>query len=262
FTTALHKLQGKNVRIVAQVESVNGHLTASEISFENQVITKANGGNINSEDRKIRVVFGQRSLYKDLFGRITLKKKHSALRDTKMQSHVYSVEPQDVPLNNGAVVYMAYPDSLEIDDPRQLGIYYRVGRDKWVFIDNKVDTVKNELSTKVFSLEDFVIRIDDTSPTVIIRSPRQNQAISARQTIRVYAKDKESGFASEESLELKIDGRKMIAEYDPENGLVIYKPRQPLSPGAHFLEFTATDRCGNVTHVKRDFKVAGTTQGR
>jgi hypothetical protein len=262
FIVALQKLQGRNIRIVAQAESTTGQITASEISFDNHRIQKNNGGELRSADGQIRVVFGQRSLYRDLYGRIDLKTELDLLQDPKMVSNVYSVEPQDVPLNSGALVAMKIPDSLAIQNPRQLGIYYRAGRDRWVFIDNKIDLRKKEVSAKVFSLEDFVIRIDDTPPTVVVRTPARNRTLTPRQEIRVYAKDRESGFASEEALVLKIDGRRVIAEYDPENALIIFKPRKPFTPGTHRLEFTATDRCGNVTQTEQNFVVARSAERR
>lgn len=262
FIVELQKLHGRNIRIIAQVESVTGQITASETGFDNQWIQKNNSGEFTSVDGQIRVVFGQHSLYQDLYGRIDLKAKIDSSYDPQMASNIYSVEPQDVPLNSGALVAMKIPDSLVIQNPQQLGVYYRVGRDRWVFIDNKIDLGRKEISAKVFSLEDFVIRIDDTPPSVIVRSPGRSRTLNRRQEIRIYAKDRESGFASEESLVLKIDGHKVIAEYDPENALIIYKPHKPLTQGTHLLEFTATDRCGNSTQTEQTFIVAGSAERR
>lgn len=249
-------LQGRNVRILAQAEGVSGQMTASEISFENHRIAKGAAGQLTSRDGLARVSFDRNSLYRDLYGRIELKERHERLGEPRLLSHVYTAAPQDVPLNGGALVTLAYPDSVQIAHPKQLGVYYRVGRSRWIFIDNRVDTVNKEVSAKVLSLEDFAVGIDNIAPTVTVRSPSRNQSIRSTGTIRVYARDRESGFASEESLVLKIDGQRVIAEYDPEHGLISYTPRQPLAAGSHQLDFSALDRCGNETTVRQTFTVS------
>ncbi|RMD94476.1 MAG: hypothetical protein D6814_14470, partial [Calditrichaeota bacterium] len=88
-----------------------------------------------------------------------------------------------------------------------------------------------------------------------VRSPRPGQTITAFSTIRAYARDALSGFDSEESLELFLDGQKVIAEYDPEVHEILYKPRKPMTAGRHVLLFRATDRNGNVATVEREFFV-------
>ena len=52
------------------------------------------------------------------------------LGEPRLLSHVYTAAPQDAPLNGGALVTLAYPDSVQIAHPKQLGVYYRVGRSR------------------------------------------------------------------------------------------------------------------------------------
>lgn len=261
FIIENRKLQGRNVRILAQAEGITGHIAAAEASFENHRIAKGASGQLSSLDGQIRIAFDRNSLYHDLYGRVERTQNREQIDDERMLSHVYTAAPQDVPLDGGALVSMKFPDSLRLENPRQLGVYYRVGS-RWVFIDNQIEWASKEVSARVLSLEDFAARIDDIAPTVIVRTPRGNETVRPTGTIRVYARDRESGFASEESLVLKIDGARVIAEYDPEHGLISFTPRQPLSAGSHLLEFTATDRCGNETNVTQTITVTRSGQGR
>lgn len=248
----LAAIAGKNIRLVAQAESIYGQIAAAETTFDAIAVRKGAPASFDSDDGMLRVSFWQNSLFRDLYGRVSLSRDLAQMSGEKWASSIYSVEPKDALMNDGAMIHLKYPEGVK--NVRQLGVYYRVGN-RWSFIDNKVDTTKREVSARVLSFEDFALRIDDIPPAVQIRTPAANEVVGRNKVIRVYAIDRESGFASEESLVLKIDGRKVVAEYDPEHGLVTYVPYTPFAPGQRTLEFTATDRCGNSTVVRRTFTV-------
>ena len=255
YVTAVsaYDISGRKARLRVQAENILGDVGTAETGFNLHLIPRGANQHLWSPDSLFRLHFWKQSLYRDMFARIEVKEWPAGRkRDRDMISKVYEAHPQDVPLNSGVRVSIRYPDT--VTDPTKLGIYY-LSRDRWVFIDNKLDTESQMVSALVLSLEKFALRKDDTPPTVIVRVPGRRKVLKPTTPIRVYARDEQSGFESEESLELFIDGRKVIAEYDPENDVVVYTPRQPLPAGTHQLRFRATDKSGNVTVVRRTFTV-------
>ncbi|MDQ7063167.1 MAG: M23 family metallopeptidase [candidate division KSB1 bacterium] len=247
-----YDLADHRVRLRAQAENALRDVSTAETELELHLIPQGTSRRLYSADSLFRLHFWKQSLYRDMFARIDIEEPPAGQRDRDRVSRVYVAHPQDVPLNSGVQVSIRYPDM--VSDPSKLGVYY-FSRNKWVFIDNKLDTEAKRVSALVLSLEKFALRKDDTPPTVIVRVPGKRKILKPTTPIRVYAKDEQSGFESEESLELYIDGRKVIAEYDPENDVVVYAPRRPLTPGTHQLRFKATDKSGNVTVVTRTFTV-------
>ncbi|HHL73776.1 MAG TPA: M23 family metallopeptidase [Bacteroidetes bacterium] len=248
----LRDISGHGVRITAFGESLDGETGTAETVFDNFHVVKNRRSVVQSPDGAVQVQFTRNSLYRDIYCRI-YQLEEPRRGDRSAVSPVYRAEPGDVPLSNTATVSFFYADTtLPVE---RLGVYYRNSKGKWIFIDNKLDKSRNRVSAAVFSLEDFALRIDDQPPVVTINRPRKKHLTTTRPLIRITAKDEQSGFASEESLLLRINGRKVVAEYDPELDWIQYTPHEPLAAGEHRIEFTATDRSGNVTKVSRTFTI-------
>lgn len=253
-TIPLDAVRGEKIRLVAFAESITQETATAAAEFDNYRIKKGHPGKLYAPDGKMFVSFWQGSLYHDWFGRITINDDAQDLRDADLVSRIYEVAPRDVPLNRGAQISIAYPEAVTA--PEKLGVYYVDNKKGWTFIDNRIDPEARVVSAKVFSFETFALRLDTTPPAVTVLVPRQNQTLRPQPKIRIRVKDEESGIASEEDMLLLIDGKKMIAEYDPEVKEIIYQPRVPFAPGPHELIFKATDKCRNVTEVRRSFAVA------
>ncbi len=249
----LREITGAGIRIMAFGESFDGETGTAETVFDNFHVAKNRRAVVQSPDGMMQVSFSKNTLYRDIFCRIYAIDEDTGRKDARRVSRIYRAEPADVPLNNTATVSFFYADTtLPVE---RLGVYYRNAKGKWVFIDNKLDTNSRKVSARVFSLEDFALLIDDKPPVVVVNLPKRGRPVGTQPLIRVTAKDEQSGFASEESLVLKLNGRKVVAEYDPELDWVQFTPHQPLAAGEHRIEFTATDRSGNKTTVTRTFVV-------
>ena len=248
----LTEITGLNNRIVAQGQSANSQIGIAELLFDNTPIQKGRVAHFYAADSMLRVDFKKSSLYKNIYMRVRKDKERSG-RQKKFYSGIYNIEPGDVPMDYGAMVSIKYDSTVA--DPTKLGVYYLIGQKRWVFIDNKLDAARQEVSARVLSFEKFALRIDEQPPVVEFRTPSRKRALVSDGTIRVYAKDALSGFASEESFALTIDGENIIGEYDPENHIIDYKPRNPLTSGRHKLKFVATDKCGNRKVVQKDITI-------
>jgi hypothetical protein len=233
-------------------ENMFGQMEVWRETFMNALVQPGRGRSLFAADARMRVAFSDESVYWPLYGRVHIDTV-TRLNDSRVIGPIYRVEPQDVALNEGATVTLSYPDTIA--EPRQIGVCYR-DRNEWVFIDNKVNTANRTVSARIFSLEDFAIMRDSEPPVLNIRSPHPGAVIRDRRPlIVVEVKDVTSGFASEQSIELRLDGQLLIAEYDPERDVVQYKPKRELSPGVHKLAVRAEDRCGNVARREAEFTV-------
>jgi len=63
--------------------------------------------------------------------------------------------------------------------------------------------------------------------------------------ITVGVRDRLSGIASEEDIQIRLNGRKLIAAYDPERDQLTYEVKEPLPAGRYELVVRAVDKCGN-----------------
>ena len=54
---------------------------------------------------------------------------------------------------------------------------------------------------------------------------------------------------------MRIDGKALIVEYDPEENRIFARPRKPLTPGSHKLEVIVRDICGNESRRTTAFRI-------
>jgi len=248
----LTEIAGDSVQLEVAAESMFGQLDVLQEWFVNAPAQPGRGKSLFAADARMRVAFSDDSVYWPLYGRVLIDTV-TLLGDSRVIGPIYRVEPQDVALNEGATVTISYPDT--ISQPQQIGVCYRE-RNEWVFIDNNVSLSNHTVSARVFSLEDFAVMRDSEPPILNIRSPRPGVVTQDRRPpFIVDVNDSTSGFESEQSIELRLDGQLLIAEYDPEREVMQYKPKKDLLPGVHKLTARAEDRCGNVARREVEFTV-------
>ena len=64
-----------------------------------------------------------------------------------------------------------------------------------------------------------------------------------------------AGIGREKDIELVLDGRSILAEYDPDAGLVHGHLPEDLLPGQHNLLVRVRDMSGNQAEVRSEFEV-------
>ncbi len=110
------------------------------------------------------------------------------------------------------------------------------------------------LSATVYSLGTYRIMADTVGPEISRIYPGDGSTVkSAKPKIRFYMDDDLSGFASDTSLTVKIDGQYIVSEYDVDNKTVYSYPHFNLKPGAHELVIEVHDRMGNTTLKRSTF---------
>ena len=68
-------------------------------------------------------------------------------------------------------------------------------------------------------------------------------------------RDRGAGIGRETDIEFELDGRLLIAEYDPEAGRVHGHLVEDLSPGTHRLVLRVRDMSGNQAEIHSEFTV-------
>ncbi|MBN2009839.1 M23 family metallopeptidase [candidate division KSB1 bacterium] len=254
-----YELQANRDGIV-DVEVYAQDLSGKEVYFWDQfeitTITPENGGQIISKDRKCSVQFDNGGVFENLFARMEKEPANGDTAKYDIVGSTYLLEPFDVPLNKNAVVRLKYPENDTLLE--KLGVYTRDSRRRngWRFSGNSLDRAQGTISAQLSSLRQVTLIRDTEPPDIQFYYPKNNSNITRRYPIlraRVY--DSLSGFNDESSITMKLDDRKVIAEYDPEERLIRYNVEDALPLGSHTVTVSAIDNSGNEQSVTNTFYV-------
>jgi hypothetical protein len=213
-------------------------------------VPRGQSKSIYSQDGKCKVDFTANSLFKDFFVRTTIMDANTSY-DT--EGAMYRLYPFDVPFNKGATLSLVYPDSAA--QPDKLAIYMKAG-ENMRFVGNKRDAQTNRISADINSFGTFTLVRDVDPPRILSMSPvAGTRTRDTTPHLRAVFKDDLSGIAGEANRTMKLDGQKVIAEFDPEKLVLFYTPDEPLQKGEHTLELFLRDRSGNVTTRQNIFYV-------
>lgn len=238
--------------IEARAKDISGQDLVFWDQFDVQTVSPEYGGAIQSKDAQCWVKFSGGAVYENLFLRI---ENLDLLDDQNHETvgNVYEVFPQDIPLKKSGRMGLKYP--ADDPSPHKLGVY-RVGRLKPRFSGNMINTQNYTISCNLSNLGAFTLIRDIVPPYVEIRNPRANSQLqNSRPTILAVVYDQLSGIANERSIIMKLDGKKVIAEYDPDEKTVKYQPDEPLLPGEHTVSVWATDNSKNERIVSHTFYI-------
>jgi hypothetical protein len=177
--------------------------------------------------------------------------------------------PLDAREGRGLVVISPLAVTIEPDDlalagpvrltwreepgPRRGGIgLFRRSGSGWSFVTER-DT-SGAWSTATRRLGTFALLADTTAPRIVpparyaARAGVTPPAFSARLT------DAGAGLVAA-SQRVLLDGRRVPAEFDPESDRLTWRPRAPLSSGAHEIVVEAIDALGNRSSVRLPIEV-------
>jgi hypothetical protein len=220
--------------------------------FDVQTVFPDRGGSITSKDGQCRVVFNPESVYKNLF--LWLEKR-GLLDDSNYDfvGEVYEVYPQDIPLKRSATIELKYPFTDHL--PAKLGVY-QVNRGKPGFRGSKIDFQKNTIRCNISNLGAFTVIRDTIPPFIEIQRPGNNTQLSDKKpSLLAVVYDELSGIANERSIVMRLDGNKVIAEFDPDARTIKFEPDNPLLPGEHTISVWATDNSNNEVFVSHKFYI-------
>ena len=240
----------KNLRFVAKSKLITGDDIAGESEIKLFPVNKS-GGRIFSEDGNCIIEFPENSLFKKFWGRITENNEINSKNLTA--DKIYSLEPFDIPLRNRIKLFVKYPN--ESLNPEKFGIY-SVNGNGYVYSKSMVNNTLSYISSNIGELGKYAL-IKDIVPPVIYKVIPGNGANirNRRPEITVYFGDKLSGIGDEENYTLRLDGEKLICEYDLFLSKVFHTPEKSLSLGEHIIEFKVKDNMNNESYIKSTFRI-------
>ena len=139
--------------------------------------------------------------------------------------------------------------------PEKLGLYREVAAEKWTLVSNEWDAVGRQVVARVRRFGRYALLADLEAPEISNLQPAEGAVVGSRPEIRGAVRDQGAGIGREEDLEFELDGRPLIAEYDPEAGRVYGHLAEDLSPGAHRLVLRVRDMSGNQAETHAEFTV-------
>ena len=218
-----------------------------------QQTVRISGGSVRSDDSVAQVRFGSKAVYEPLFARVELA-DFKGKRGLIPVGKAYRFSPEEVPFNGKAELSLRYPPGY--DDPRKLGIYRLEDKGGWSFIDNRLNPKTGTVGARIPSFSTYRLFRDEVPPLVTRLRPRTGSRIKSRKPrLSATIRDKGSGIGREEDIVVRLDGKPLIFEYDPEKQKVISVPKILLQPGAHIFEVVVRDMCGNETLSKSRFTI-------
>ena len=244
-------VQGEVAAVISAVDR-NGSTGRSVVHLA-QTPVRQSGGVLRSPDGRAEARFDADDVYAPFFGRVAAVPGKGTKRLTMVGTR-YRFGPEDVPFRRKVEVVLRYP--ADFSRPERLGIYRLTRGGAWAFVGNRPVRGRHAVAAEVSSFSTYALLLDETPPRVRILRPEPRAKVSGRRPTLVAAiGDRGSGIRREEDILMHLDGKRLIAEYDPDAGRVKARPRQPLSAGIHKLEVVVTDACGNRGRATRTFTV-------
>lgn len=166
----------------------------------------------------------------------------------------FTVEPADVPLAEPVQISLRCTHG---DSTKGLGLYRESSKSgTWQFLDLDRESRPGFITARTGTLGSFTILQDKKAPLILALQPQDNAHLSDRTPLlKATFKDELSGMGQEEQLRLLLDGRKLIAEYDPEDNALLFQIKKPLALGRHTVECSVRDRSGNGSSRAHTFWV-------
>ncbi len=137
---------------------------------------------------------------------------------------------------------------------RGRGLYlFRNG--DWSFLSSDRDSLGRFTAT-TRRLGTFAVLADTIAPTItpLAKKPYAAKATAPPPPLAARVTDSGSGIAIRDA-SIKIDGKKVPAEFSQEEKTLTWRPRKSLAKGKHFAQIEAKDRAGNRSSVVVPFEV-------
>jgi hypothetical protein len=244
-TVLLPADQDLRVRLQAVLERGDDRFVAGTRDL---VLRRATGGaRIASDDGLAAVEFPAGSVYAP-FPIQVLSEPSPPRRWVRAVGQAYRFTRPDVPFREKIAVRLKWPPG---EDPSQLGIYLLDRGEAW-YMGGKRAASGDALEVETAHLGTFALYRDDSAPWIGANGPADGAATTNRRPrIWVSCGDVGSGLF-EGGIALSLDGVRTVPQWHPQRYLVIYDPATDLAIGRHVVEFSATDRAGNV--LTRSFR--------
>lgn len=209
-------------------------------SFKINSITPEHGGTILSDDGNFTAEFPAGAVYAPVH-----------LSVEKIDEATYSIEPRNLLLRGSYSVTLRYPAEYEERDNFAL---YTKDRGEWTFSQAQRDTRSHAfILHKEHSLGEFGI-FTDTKPPVLWRWSASHYNRADHPLFSFAVRDNFSGVDANE-INLFLNGKRVIPEYNPERHKVFFTPFEPVPRGRYTVTIEVKDHAGNAVHATKTLTV-------
>lgn len=186
---------------------------------------------------------------------ITWEKKDAPYKITHfLNSDYYSIFPEAIMTKENISV------SIKLDEADRNnnfdGLCWLDNKNnKWFWLENTLQP-DGYLTAGSIGGGTFALVSDFVPPRVEQLSLKHGSLITDRQPlISFILEDTLSGFADDRSINITLDNRWLIPEYNPQTKICQTRPLEPLSLDKHTLKIVAIDRAGNKVEQNVQFRV-------
>jgi len=251
----LHKDVPSKIKVVAL--DVDGNKAVLDFWVKRKEVIPSNSGNYNYtllRDRantintgSMKAVFGKGTFYENTYINYHTSPDESDdvysemhhLHDVSTPVHKYfdlSIKGDQIPEHLRSKAFIAFCD--EKNKISNAGGKWKDGY----------------LTTKVRSLGDYCIMIDDTRPMIQPISFRNDMTNRSKMTFKITDNMRTTGKGRGVSFNATIDGKWILMQYDEKNDLLIHRFDERTSKGEHTLKITVRDDRKNKNVYQRQFK--------
>jgi len=138
---------------------------------------------------------------------------------------------------------------------RQVGLSRVNGNGDLSWRATKWDSISQTVSSRISGFGNYILCADTVAPIVEIQNPVNESVINQLKEIKFFMDDSLSGIQSDRNIQVFLDGKFVIPEWDPERNIVVAKPNGKLVPGKHYIEVRVRDAAGNEAWHEVDFLI-------
>jgi hypothetical protein len=226
------------------------------INFENYTLIKKElSQTIISPDSLFRANYPPGALYQNSL--VNLKTfNHSETFSHESTPYplvgkLYVLQPFDQPVDGGIWINLKTPEFAR--GMPGLGLYYWDRKKGWLFIPSKQNETRTDFTARITSMEKFTLIQDTVPPTIMPFQKIQNGTLrSNKGKIDLLVKDEMSGIQKESQIQIYLDKKWHLFDYDPEEdriNLKIPENARNLSQ----LHIKIEDNVGNI--AEREFLI-------
>jgi len=162
------------------------------------------------------------------------------------------ISRREMPFKKDAELLLRLPEN--VPKPGQIGVYLYSDGSYW-YKKSSIEKAGGVLRARVNHLGAFALMRDAVPPGISTIRPKNGASVGNRRPLISFALIDGGSGLFERGIELKLDGKKVISEWRPYKGKVIYRPARNLSPGKHRLSVSVTDRAGNTATAASWFRI-------
>lgn len=198
------------------------------------------------ENRSLKLHFPKSALYENLY----LQYQSSFDESHNTYSSVHHVHHSKVPVHK--YYDLSIRPTFMPDELKSKAFIAYCGKDN--SITNYGGRWKDGmLKTKVRTLGDFCIMVDDVKPKIVPISFKKYMKGASKMTFKITDNVKTGGQADGLKYRATVDGQWILLEFDAKNDLLIHRFDKRLTAGEHQLKLVVTDNRGNERIYERTF---------